>query len=385
MTNEIQLLLYCASTQINTQRTEQISQLLQQELNWQYLLNTAQEHGVTPLVYSQLKSTDSELVPPEVRQKLSSTFNTNACHNLALTSELCKIQELFSTQNIPFLSFKGSVLAQLAYQNIALRQFVDIDILISESDVKAVSELLINNGYQPQFSFTQKQQEKYLTIRSEHNFFHPHKEITIDLHWSLLPKHFSFSPEQKLVWSQLQTVNFGKTTVKTMSPEITLLFLCAHAAKHNWNHLCWICDLAEIINNNPELDWNFIKTHQGYLGTEKMVNLSLYLAHDLLNAQLPQSVWQQIELDSNLPVLAQEVKAILFENKSYYVGSFPVANIYLKTMTSWQDKVWYWLDAITTPTPLEWSILPLPMWLFTLYYPIRLIRLIFKSSFNIKH
>ena len=383
MTNEIQLLLYCASTQIYARRTEKIHQLLQQELDWQYLLTTAQEHGVMPLLYWQLKSADSKLVPTEAWQQLSAAFNTNACHNLALTSELCKLQELFTSQNILFLSFKGSVLAKLAYQNIALRQFVDIDILIYESDLKAASELLINNGYQPQFSFTEKQQEKYLEIRSEHNFFHPNKEITIDLHWSILPKHFSFSPEQKLVWSQQKTVSFGKTTVKTMSPEITILFLCAHAAKHNWNHLCWIVDIAEILNNNPELDWDFIQTHQGYLGTEQMFNLSLYLAHDLLNAHLPQPIWQQIKLDTDILVLAKEVKAILFENKSYYIGSFPVANIYLKTMNFWQDKVWYWLDAIATPTPLEWSIVSLPTWLFPLYYPIRLIRLFFKSSFSI--
>ena len=263
-----------------------------------------------------------------------------------------------------------------------MRQFVDLDILVSESDVAAASNILINHGYQPQFQFTQEQQQQYLKIRSEHNFWHPEKDITIDLHWSVLPKKFSFSPPQELIWSKPQEVSFGSVNIKTLSSETLLLFLSTHAGKHNWNHLCWICDLAELINSHPDLNWHWLEENCHRIGTKKMFWLSLYLAHDLLETPLPQEILVKLKADSKTSYLAQEVKEILFADKSYAIGSFPVENIYLQTMDSWRDKVWYWLDAIVTPTPLEWQIISLPRWLFFLYYPMRLVRIVFRFLLN---
>ena len=379
MSHEIQLILWCASTKISSERTKRIYQLLEEKekINWQYVLSTADDHGVMPLVYWQLKEI-SNLLPNPVWQQLKEAFNQNAYHNLCLTAELCKISQRFTDNRLNFFAFKGAVLAKLAYGNIALRQFVDLDILVSESDVAAASKILIDHGYQPQFQFTQEQQQQYLKIRSEHNFWHPEKDITVDLHWSVLPKKFSFSPPQELVWSEPQEVNFGSVSIKTLSLETLLLFLSTHAGKHNWNHLCWICDLAELINSHPNLDWHWLEENCQRIGTKKMFWLSLYLAHDLLETPLPQEILERLKADSKTSYLSQEVKEILFANKSYAIGSFPVENIYLQTMDSWRDKVWYWVDAIVTPTPLEWQIISLPRWLFFLYYPMRLVRIVFR-------
>ena len=384
MSHEIQLILCCASTKISSERTKRIYQLLaeKENINWQFVLATADEHGVIPLVYWQLKEISTQL-PTPVWQQLTAAFNQNAYHNLSLTAELCKISKIFTENKLIFLAFKGAVLAKLAYGDIALRQFVDLDILVLESAVAAASNILINHGYQPQFQFTQEQQKQYIKIRSEHNFWHPEKDITVDLHWSVLPKNFSFSPPQELVCSEPQEVSFGSVKIQTLSLETLLLFLSTHAGKHNWNHLCWICDLAELINSHPDLNWHWLEENCHKIGTKKMFWLSLYLAHDLLATSLPQEILERLKADSKTTFLAQEVREILFANKSYSIGSFPVENIYLQTMDSWRDKVWYWLDAIITPTPLEWQIISLPKWLFFIYYPIRLVRIVFR--FVLRH
>ncbi|MGK7901706.1 MAG: nucleotidyltransferase family protein [Hormoscilla sp.] len=375
---EIELLLCCARTQTNRELADRIQQLVQQDIDWQYFVATAQYHGIVPLIYGQLQGFNT--VPAEVRSGLEKAFNKNAYINMSLTGELIKIQNLLKSQAIPMLAFKGPVLAQLAYNNIAARQFVDLDILVPSKDVSKASQLLREQGYQPQFNFTEAQEQLYVKVRSEHSFWHPEKEICVDLHWSILPKYFSFSPEEKFIWDweNRDRVSLGKNKVDTLSKENLLLYLCAHSAKHNWSHLNWICDLAELLRSHPDMDWELILARTGKLGTRRMLFLGLALARDLFGAMLPEKISQQIESDSEIISLSQQVRSGLFQTETRLLGEFPVANIYLKTMSSVRDKLWYWYDAIITPTPLEWAMISLPKWLGILYYPLRLMRLIIK-------
>ncbi len=380
---ELELIISCAGTHLSIERAAKVRQLAAAKLDWDYVLAIAEEHGVIPLLYWQLKHLSPATVPSSVWQKLSQAFDCNAYRNIALTAELARIERLFTNQNIPCLAFKGAVLAQLAYGNLALRQFVDLDLLIPESAVSQASEILKQEGYKPQFQLTQQQQQKYLTLRCEHAFWQEEKQISVDLHWAILPQHFSFSPEDKLIWDNPQQVSFGKSKIATLSAENMLLFLCSHSAKHDWSHLCWLCDIAQVLQTNPNLDWELIAARTGKIGTRRMLNLSLYLVHTLLDVTLPAAIEKQISSDPKIISLAIQVQQGMFENYSSWIGSFPVAKIYLQTMESWRDWLWYWVDAIMTPTPLEWKILPLPNWLFPLYYPLRLGRLILKSSWQV--
>jgi hypothetical protein len=47
---EDELLLLCAKTQINNEIKNQIKSLIQQEIDWNYLLKRSSEHKLTPLL-----------------------------------------------------------------------------------------------------------------------------------------------------------------------------------------------------------------------------------------------------------------------------------------------------------------------------------------------
>jgi len=40
-----------------------------------------------------------------------------------------------------------------------------------------------------------------------------------------------------------------------------------------------------------------------------------------------------------------------------------------------RDKIWYLVDAAMTPTVRDWTLLPLPEYLFPLYHVVRPVRL----------
>jgi Uncharacterised nucleotidyltransferase len=374
---EIDLLLACSHARVDAAQLHRIQDLLQPSLDWPYLLERAEHHSLMPLLAWHLQNLDTSVIPKEVGAQIQSSFTENFQHNMRLLVELLKLVRLFENQGISLLAFKGPVLAQSAYGNIALRQFLDLDILVPESHVTQASQLLVACNYQPQFTLTAKQQSTYADLRYEHSFWHEEKQIGVDLHWSVLPKYYSFTPDPKLLWKSIDRIFFAEQSIPTLSPEYLLLFLCAHGAKHNWSKLYWICDVAEVLRTHKTLDWQTIQALSGQFGTQRMLLLGLYLAHDLLGASLPQTALGQIQCDSTIPSLAAEVRQNLFQPHSE-PSLDRKDRIYRQTMRSARDRVWYWIDTVFTPTPLEWEIVALPKPLFPLYYIVRMVRLALK-------
>jgi Uncharacterised nucleotidyltransferase len=394
---EIELLLCCSHTHPNEHQLARIQSLVRQQLDWTYLLERATYHHILPLIDRQLQQIDDRVIPADAIDRIRANFNDNFQHNLRLTSELVKLGRLFELRSIPMLSFKGPILARIAYENLALRQFIDLDILVYEIDVIRTSQLLISQGYQPQFTLTDRQQTVYTKLRSEQWFWHEEKQICVDLHWSILPNSYSFTPDPQLIWQQIDRVEFGSQSIATLNPEHLLLFLCAHGAKHNWSRLYWICDLAELLRTHEHLDWKYLLDLSGRFGSKKMLFLGLYLASQFLESTLPENISIELESDSTLSLLSTQIHELLFHPQhvdessistpSVYVAkaeSPPLASIikqdfiYRQTMTSSRDRLWYWIDTILTPTPLEWQIVSLPQMFFWMYYSIRLMRLTIK-------
>jgi len=144
---EIELLLCCTRTQIDTATAERIKILIQSKIDWAYLIQTATRHGVMSLLYQSLSTTCQEAVPKTNLAQLRDYSHSNALHNLFLTKELFKLLNLFESHSIPAIPFKGPVLAVSAYGNLSLRQIGDLDILVRERDFHKAKELLLDQGH----------------------------------------------------------------------------------------------------------------------------------------------------------------------------------------------------------------------------------------------
>ncbi|NJN13538.1 MAG: nucleotidyltransferase family protein, partial [Richelia sp. RM1_1_1] len=151
---EIELLLSCLNPDINDAITERIKTLVKQNIDWQYLTQTADRHGVLSLMYSRFNSICPEAIPEPILNQWRKNFQAVAQRNLFLTGELVNLLKLLKQQNIVALPYKGPILATLIYKNVALRRFGDLDIIVQQKDIFAVRELLIAQGYQPKIEMT---------------------------------------------------------------------------------------------------------------------------------------------------------------------------------------------------------------------------------------
>jgi len=229
--------------------------LVQKPLTWHSLLSLATNHRLFPLLYWNLYSVFPELVPAPELHKLREYFRVNSLRNEFLVKELVKLLHLFKTQEILALQFKEPVLASIAYGNLSLRSFEDLDILIQKWDLDRGYQVLGSQDYKRK-SESDNGQESGPGHSKYHTFVGGNGLVNVDLQWIIPGPHFSFSLDHHQWWERLQVVSVNGSMVPSFPPEELLLILCIHGSKHLWERLIWICDVAELVRaHGPTMDW----------------------------------------------------------------------------------------------------------------------------------
>ncbi|GAB6056776.1 hypothetical protein JCM15415_20920 [Methanobacterium movens] len=282
---EDELLLRCARSKLEEEDEDSISSLLDNNLDWDYLLNKAARNGLRPLLYLNLNRVGPEKVPEDVLQGLKSFFKNNVQKNLLFTSELLKVMDLMQENDIKAFTYKGPVLAQWAYGNIAYREFGDIDIFIDKSDATRAKEIMHANGYflDPPIEVDDA---TYMKLDTEYRF----RSISggvIELNWDFAGPFYYFPHDPQILFNELIERDLNNFKIKTPNPENEFLMLAIHCAKHNWQRLSWICDIREVLENK-KLDWSKIWDTAKILGVKRIVLVTLFILEDLFEFKISQ-------------------------------------------------------------------------------------------------
>jgi hypothetical protein len=382
---EDELLLCCARTGRSPEVVARIDALLREGVNWEYLIRTAHVHGMAPLLYWHLDAAGPEAVPENAFDHLRGHFRANSLRNLFLTGELLRILNVFRAHGIPAVPYRGPALAASVYGSLALRQFIDLDIIVHRHDVQEAKELLASLGYRSQHRLTSAQESALLGSRREFAFTRDDGKSAVELVWDVA-EHFSFPLDSEFLWGRLEQITLGGDTVPALSPEDMLLILCAHGSQHLWERLGWICDVAELTRVCEGMRWEQVMARASTLGGQRMLLLGLFLANDLLGASLPDEVLQRVRADSTVRTLAGQIRERLFREADGSAQLFEQAYfhpLHLKMKERLPDKIRYCIRAATAQTAEDWELLPLPNTLFPFYYVLRPIRLIGKYVLRI--
>lgn len=356
---EHELLLCCARTQLAPETAERICALAGRQLDWEYLFQLASRHKLSPLLCWQLKTVAAELIPPSVHEQLRTWLSATSRRNLQLAAELLQLLQLFHEHDISAIPYKGAVLAETVYGNLALREFVDLDVLVRKRDVLAARDLLIARGYQPFVQLDASQENAYLDYQCEHVLSDERRDLMVEIQWRVVPDYFSFPFDYEGLWRRIETATLCQRPIVTLSPEDTLLLLCVHGSKHLWARLGWICDVAEAVRHfQPRLNWPLLEQRAMHSGSQRMLYLGLFLAHDLLQAELPPEVRQQVCADVALKSLAQQVYARLWtkaEEQDEAANFFEHSFFHLKAKERWRDRLRFCFRVLSTATIEDWS------------------------------
>ena len=152
LTPEDELCLLLARGRLSPDVQVRIRQLLATSLNWDQILQRADEHGVSPLVYRSLSGLEFSGVPTEAKAALTVSFRRNALRNEFLSQKLALGLRALSGAGVPVIPLKGVTLAESLFGDAAFRVCNDIDILVRPQDVLRARRLLLAQGYTSPFS-----------------------------------------------------------------------------------------------------------------------------------------------------------------------------------------------------------------------------------------
>ena len=376
---EIELMLCCARTRSDDEVVARLRELLDGALDWEFALRFAESHSLIPLLYFHLHAHAPEKVPPAVYEKLRDQYRRISALNVYLSGELRRLLKLFAAHSIEAIPYKGPALAAKAYGNIALRHFGDLDILVRQRDVLRVMELLVAEGYALHPPLNDVQQALMLRTQCNLPFTRDGRRLIVEIHWRVSARLFSSPLDEESLWENSGLDSFEGTTIKTLAPEDLLLSLCVHGAKHLWERLSWIADIAQLLEVYPDLNWSRLLERARRSGTERMLLLGLYVAHDLLGAKLPAHVTAQFELDAGITMLAGQIYSRLFAEGSEASGMSGYFLFQLKARRRLRDKFNY-CRYVVSPTEEDLTMLSLPAPLSFVYYLLRPLRMLWTGG-----
>jgi hypothetical protein len=184
------LILACCGEDPRGGLSVRIRQILQHRLDWERLLKLAEHHGLVPLLYRRL-STAMDAAQSAWLEPLRQQDKTNAHRTLCLTLELLNIHRHLAARGLEALPYKGPVLAEILYGNVALREFSDLDLLTRSRDLPAVKSALAELEYEPGLHLSPAAERAYLRSGYEYTFDGTHGRNLIEIKWQVLPGFYS--------------------------------------------------------------------------------------------------------------------------------------------------------------------------------------------------
>ncbi|HUO16309.1 MAG TPA: nucleotidyltransferase family protein [Verrucomicrobiae bacterium] len=366
------ILLAAISVGSPDKKTSRLLSLIAQPLRWERLFALADHHGIEPLLYQALAPLASEL-PHDKFLRLKQGQPIHLHKALLLSRELIRIVDHLSAMGIFVLPYKGLALAEMVYGDIALRQSGDIDLLIHPRDFFRVRDAVTQLGYIPHDHFSQAQQRAQLKFGYECSFDGAAAPNLLELQWAIQPRFYSIDFDMPGLFERSTPVVVAGQPMRTLSLEDSLLVLSAHAAKHVWGRLIWLCDLARIITR-PELNWEWIRSEAAKLGLLRILQVTLHTANHLLAAPIPEGATGLSR--ENVPSwLMQEVDASLRGETAFNVESLNYFRLMVQLRECKMDQFRFLARLMFTPGPGEWNLVRLPDPLFPLYRLVRLARL----------
>jgi Uncharacterised nucleotidyltransferase len=342
-----------------------------EDVNFASLLQLADAHAVTPILYLSLRNTS---LPPAFAGQLRSRFENSVRQSLAQTAELARLSALFDEHRIPFVALKGPMLSQYLYGELGTRSSGDIDVLVEPENVPRIRNILVSSGHRLWTRLHWSSDSACLRSREQEISFDSPSGVTIDVHWRLMPRYFASVFDGITGWESLRTVPLAGRAIQTLAPEPLLQFLCAHGAKHMFERLGWICDVARFLHVTPDFDWARITDQCRRTHTLRPLLLGVNLARELLGAPAP----PKFDPDPKVKDLTRTIVDRLMSGARPPVPAIESTRYYLRLLETPAQRVRCLAGLYVGPSEAEFRALRLPPPLYFLYYPFRPLRLSWK-------
>jgi hypothetical protein len=330
-----------------------LARLFHNSFDWPVLLQRAEDHGIVPLIAERVGNTslDPTWLPANVRDSLREARRAQIVFTLRLTAELFRVLDRFAEARIEALVTKGPALSVRCYGEPGMRRYGDLDLVVREADIRRVTQAMLDLGYQPRVPLTAIDAKK---MPGEYAFRKLGTDLLIEFHTE---RTFRYHPRRlpiEKLFERRASVVIDRRDVPALSLEDELVLICVHGAKHFWERLMWIADVAALISRQP-LDWDHALAVANEVGAQRIPRLGLRLAADLLGAELPSQLAASVRSDRTVAKLAAQIESRLVHPELHEIGILQRAAFRVRMRDSLLPGLAYLLRLSLSPTEEDWT------------------------------
>ena len=342
------ILLECAAPQANV---DHLADLLQDSFDWLVLLQDAESHGVMPLLAERVMNLGPVLVPPDIRDRLRESRRAFTARSLQMTAKLFRLMERFTPLGVETLVTKGPALSVRCYGDPGMRQYGDLDLIVREKDIRRATQAMLDLGYEPRVSLTAIDANK---IPGEYAFRKPGTHLLVEFHTERTFRYHPRPLQIEKLFERRASVAIDGRDVPVLSLEDELVLICVHGAKHFWEHLMWIADVAALISRQAP-DWDRATAVAREVGAERILRLGLRIACDELGAELPEQVEADVRSDRAVTNLAAQIESRLASREPRALGIVQRAAFRIRMRGGFLLGAAYLLRLSLSPTEEDWT------------------------------
>lgn len=205
-----------------------------------------------------------------------------ARHQRALV-ELQEAQRSLAEVGVDVLVVKGPALACGAYPSPELRSYVDLDLLVSPTALRAAVHALESDGFtllDANWPLIHRRGLRELRLSGPLGG-------AVDLHWSLSSPAGSTPPPFPQLLAAARSVSTDEVELRTLSWADSLVHVATHAADSGGHRLVWLTDLWALLGAlDRDLVGRLVSTAHAW-GALPALHVMLARAERVLDTQLP--------------------------------------------------------------------------------------------------
>lgn len=289
---EMGLLVLCCRVYFNTAGSGDLSGYLSESvIDWQHALSLAGHHAIRPLIY-KVVSTHPDGIEPGFIKKLRIQSFAIARENMEQLKEIAAIAANFRARGIQIVPYKGVLLGHLLFNDYALRENSDIDMLILPEDFRTAKNVFTQLGYNNAQYFNDNFEDYFVRTNRELKLIRAangNRKIKVELQWSPLHKLMGIPMTNKQLFANLGEceVPGGNAGKLDLSDELLLLF-AHHGAADVWRKLKHILDIAAFVEKyRSQIDWNVFEQSLAENKLRKLAVAGCQMAELLFGIESP--------------------------------------------------------------------------------------------------
>jgi hypothetical protein len=251
-------------------------------IQWDQVFRAAMVHGVAPMVGENLKNARAHeaAIPDDIllRFHFASVANHERKDRAASAAE--ELLQFFNDRAIEVMLIKGIAFDYLVYQTPYATMSSDIDLVfrpkwegLAVEDRERLTHLIFEVKERTGCAF-------------ECDGFE-HHDVTLD---GILPVAF------RQIWEDSYKTSFGSGITSYMGLEDMLIAACINCYRKRYIRLKMLCDVAEILERYPEIDWSVVgdKSRKYRCGT--IVFAALIATGTTLSAKIPSQAFEALDV-----------------------------------------------------------------------------------------